>query len=73
MTGSLKLTISKIKSRKAKQKWPVAAAIEKIRLASADCSEQLNQVRREPQMCEGERSSLEALEKAGSWSGFQSN
>ena len=40
-------------------------AIEKIRLASADCSE-YNRVRRELQMCGGERSSFEALEKAGS-------
>ena len=41
-------------------------AIEETRLASVDCSEQLNQVRSELQKCEGERSSLEALETAGS-------
>ena len=41
-------------------------AIEGHRLALVECSEKLSQVRSELQVCEGERSSLEALEKAGS-------
>ena len=41
-------------------------AIEGLRLAAVECSETLSQVRSELQVFEGERSSLEALEKAGS-------